>query len=105
MNALVLAPATGPTPGRMKQPTKDALRQWLVLAVERNEQLQGEIFFLRQAGLLVPTEQAQLVADLVDAATALGHHEALRSSSDETIDYWRTRVKQLCAGLVAGIDQ
>lgn len=99
MTALVLAPAANPAPGRMKQPTKDALRHWLVLAMERNEQLQGEIFFLRRAGLLVPAEQATLVAQLVEAATALGHHETLRSSSNETIDYWRARVAELRAAL------
>jgi len=52
MSALVLQPAQGKTPGRMKQPTKDALRHWLVLAAERSEQLRGENLGLRQAGML-----------------------------------------------------
>jgi hypothetical protein len=52
MSALVLQPAQGKTPGRMKQLTKDALRHWLVLAAERNEQLRGENLRLRQAGML-----------------------------------------------------
>ena len=31
---------------------------------------------------------------LIDAASALGHHETLRSSSDDTIAYWRSMVAE-----------
>jgi len=82
----------------MRQPTKDAYRQWLTQANEQIEQLQAEVAELR-AGVSTRTTRPGLVADLVTAATALGHHETLRSSSDETIDYWRTRVEQLRAEL------
>lgn len=49
MPALVLAPVTADAgvPVRMRQPTKDAVRQWLVQAGERIEQLQAEIAELR----------------------------------------------------------
>ena len=102
MPALVLAPVTADAgvPVRMRQPTKDAVRQWLVQAGERIEQLQAEIAELRAQGATTVDERAQLLADLVAAATALGHHETLRSSSDETIDYWRARTEQLLAALI-----
>lgn len=100
MSGLVLVPAPKDpgVPSRMRQPTKDAYRQWLAQANERIEQLQDEVAELR-AGGSTSTTRSGLVADLVSAATALGYHETLRSSSDETIDYWRTRVEQLCAEL------
>ncbi|PJL44704.1 hypothetical protein [Stenotrophomonas maltophilia] len=101
MSALVLVPAPDVPgiPARMRQPTKDAYRQWLTQANERIEQLQAEVAELR-AGGSTSTTRPGLVADLVTAATALGHHETLRSSSDETIDYWRTRVEQLRTELI-----
>jgi len=99
MSALVLAPATGPTPGRMKQPTKAALRHWLVLAAERTEQLQAELAELRAAGATTKTQREQLLAELVEASVSLGHHETLRSSSDETIEFWRAEVQRLRAAL------
>ncbi|HIE5094760.1 hypothetical protein WG628_11890 [Stenotrophomonas maltophilia] len=100
MSGLVLVPAPEDPgiPARMRQPTKDAYRQWLTQANERIEQLQAEVAELR-AGGSTSTTRPGLVDDLVTAATALGHHETLRSSSDETIDYWRTRVEQLRAEL------
>lgn len=100
MSGLVLVPAPKDpgVPARMRQPTKDAYRQWLTQANERIEQLQAEVDELR-AGGSTSTTRPDLIDDLVTAATALGHHETLRSSSDETIDYWRTRVEQLCAEL------
>lgn len=99
MPALVLAPITADAgvPVRMRQPTKDAYRQWLAQANDNIEQLQAEVAELR-AGGSTSTTRPGLVADLVPA-TALGHHKALRSSSDETINYWRTRVEQLRAEL------
>jgi len=102
MSALVLAPATCPTPGRMKQPTKAALRHWLVLAAERTEQFQAELAELRVQGAITSTEREQLLAELIEASASLGHHETLRSSSDETIDYWRARVETLRAALIGG---
>lgn len=39
MSALVLAPAEDRAPTRMRQPTKTALRQWLVQVTDRIEQL------------------------------------------------------------------
>ncbi len=98
MSGLVLVPAPEDPgiPARMRQPTKDAYRQWLAQANDNIEQLQAEVAELRAGG---STTRPGLVADLVTAATALGHHETLRSSSDETIDYWRTRVEQLRAEL------
>jgi len=102
MSALVLAPATGPTLGRMKQPTKAALRHWLVLAAERTEQLQAEVAELRAQGPITSTEREWLLTELVEAAARLGHHETLRSSSNETIDYWRARVETLRAALIGG---
>ncbi|WP_294995465.1 hypothetical protein [uncultured Stenotrophomonas sp.] len=100
MSNLVLVPAPKDpgVPSRMRQPTKDAYRQWLTQANERIEQLQAEVAELR-AGGSIRTTRLGLITDLVAAATALGHHETLRSSSDETIDYWRTRVEQLRAEL------
>ncbi len=100
MSGLVLVPApqVPGIPARMRQPTKDAYRQWLTQANERIEQLQAEVAELRGGGS-TSTTRPGLVADLVTAASALGHHETLRSSSDETIDYWRTRVEQLRAEL------
>ncbi|WP_329763963.1 hypothetical protein [Stenotrophomonas geniculata] len=100
MTGLVLVPAPEDPgiPARMRQPTKDAYRQWLAQANERIEQLQAEVAELR-AGGSSSTTRPGLVTDLVTAATALGHNETLRSSSDETIDYWRTRVEQLRAEL------
>lgn len=100
MSGLVLAPVPPEVaiPVRMRQPTKDAVRQWLVQANARIDQLQAELAELRAGGSTSNTRPG-LVADLVTAATALGHHETLRSSSDETIDYWRTRVEQLRAEL------
>ncbi|WP_426805338.1 hypothetical protein [Stenotrophomonas sp. SrG] len=102
MSALVLAPATGPTPGRMKQPTKAALRHWLVLAAERTEQLQAELTELRANGATTSTEREQLLTELVEAAARLGHHETLRSTSDETIELCRARVQTLRAALIGG---
>lgn len=101
MSGLVLVPApeVPGIPARMRQPTKDAYRQWLTLANERIEQLQAEVAELRTGGR-TSTTRPVLIDDLVTAATALGHHETLRSSSDETIDYWRTRVEQLRAELI-----
>ena len=99
MSALVLAPATGPTPGRMKQPTKAALRHWLVLAAEQNAQLRAEVEELRAGGCQAQALQDQLVADLIGAAVTLGKHETLRSSSDQTIKNWRARVDHLRAAL------
>ncbi|HEL3784038.1 TPA: hypothetical protein UM046_004314 [Stenotrophomonas maltophilia] len=95
---LVPAPKDPGVPARMRQPTKDAYRQWLAQANDRIEQLQAEVAELR-AGGSTSTTRAGLVTDLVTAATALGRHETLRSSSDETIDYWRTLVEQLRAEL------
>lgn len=80
MSGLVLAPATGPTPGRMKQPTKAALRHWLVLTAEPNEQLKEEVAELRADGATTSTERERLLAELIEAAASLGHHETLRSS-------------------------
>ena len=102
MSALVLHPGEGKAPGRMKQPTKDALRHWLVLAVERNEQLQGENLVLRRAGLLTPEEREPLLAELIEAAASLGHYETLRSSPNETIEFWRAEVQRLRAALNGG---
>jgi len=101
MSGLVLVPAPKDpgVPARMRQPTKDAYRQWLTQANERIEQLQAEVAELR-AGGSTSTTQPGLINDLITAATALGHHETLRSSSDETIDYWRMRVEQLRAELI-----
>ncbi|HEL3778686.1 TPA: hypothetical protein UOA91_002882 [Stenotrophomonas maltophilia] len=100
MSGLVLVPAPEDPgiPARMRQPTKDAYRQWLTQANERIEQLQAEVAELRASGGTSTTRPA-LVDDLVTTATALGHHETLRSSNDETINYWRTRVEQLRAEL------
>lgn len=100
MSGLVLVPAPEDPgiPARMRQPTKDAYRQWLTQANERIEQLQAKVAELR-AGGSTSTTRLGLIDDLVTAATALGHHETLRSSSDETIDYWRTRIEQLRAEL------
>lgn len=80
MSALVLAPAQDRAPTRMRQPTKAALRQWLVQATDRIEQLQAEVAKLRAGGGLPGTEHDQVLADLIDAATNLGHYETLRSS-------------------------
>ncbi|MBH1591924.1 hypothetical protein I5U77_05650 [Stenotrophomonas maltophilia] len=100
MSGLVLVPApeNPGIPARMRQPTKDAYRQWLAQANERIQQLQAEVAELR-AGGSTSTTRPGLVADLVTAASALGHHETLRRSSDEAIDYWRKRVEQLRAEL------
>jgi hypothetical protein len=38
---------------------------------------------------------------LIEAASALGHHETLRSSDDDTIRYWKDRVAELRTTLVA----
>jgi hypothetical protein len=95
---LVPAPEDPGIPARMRQPTKDAYRQWLAQANDRIEQLQAEVAELR-AGGSTSTTRPGLIDDLVTAATAVGHHETLRSSSDETIDYWRTEVQRLCAAL------
>lgn len=99
MSGLVLVPAPKDpaVPARMRQPTKDAYRQWLAQANERIEQQRAELAELRAGGS--SNSRPGLVDDLVTAASALGHHETLRSSSDETIDYWRTRVEQLRAEL------
>ncbi len=96
MSGLVLVPAPEDPgiPARMRQPTKDAYRQWLAQANERIEQLQAEVAELR-AGSSTGHSRLGVVGHLVRAASALGHHETLRSSSEETIDYWRTRVEQL----------
>lgn len=99
MSALVLQSADGKAPGRMKQPTKDALRHWLVLAAERNEQLQGENLMLRQDGLLAPEEREPLLGELIEAAANLGRYKTLRSSPNETIEYWRAEVQRLRAAL------
>lgn len=101
MSGLVLVPAPKDpgVPARMRQPTKDAYRQWLTQANERIQQLQADVAALR-AGGSTSTTRPGLINDLITAATALGHHETLRSSSDETIDYWRTRVEQLRAELI-----
>lgn len=100
MSGLVLVPpaADAGVPVRMRQPTKDAYRQWLAQAYDLVEQLQAEVGDLR-AGQPLPAEQHQTLTDLIAAATALGHHETLRSSSDETIDYWRARVDSLRTAL------
>jgi hypothetical protein len=100
MNRLVLVPpaADAGVPVRMRQPTKDAYRQWLAQAHDLVDQLQAEVGDLR-AGQPLPAGQHQTLNDLIEAATALGHHETPRSSSDETIDYWRARVETLRAAL------
>lgn len=103
MSGLVLVPAPEDPgiPARMRQPTKDAYRQWLAQANERIGQLQAEVAELRVGGS-ASTTRPGLVADLVTAATALGHHETLRSSSDGTIDYWRAEVQRLRVALDGG---
>jgi len=101
MPALVLAPVTADAgvPVRMRQPTKDAVRQWLVQAGERIEQLQAEIAELRAQGATSSTDRDQLLAELIEAAASLGHHETLRSSPEETIEFWRAEVQRLRAAL------
>lgn len=99
MSDLVLQPAAGPAPTRMKQPTKDALRHWLVLVAEQNARLRAEVEELRAGGGQAKPLQDQLVADLIGAAMTLGKHETLRSSSDQTIKTWRARVDHLRAAL------
>lgn len=47
---LVPAPEDPGIPARMRQPTKDAYRQWLTQANERIEQLQAEVAELRAGG-------------------------------------------------------
>lgn len=99
MSDLVLQPAAGPAHSRIKQPTKDALRHWLVLAAEQNARLRAELEELRAGGGQSKPLQDQLVADLIGAAVTLGKHETLRSSSDQTIENWRARVDRLRAAL------
>ncbi|OEZ02278.1 MULTISPECIES: hypothetical protein [Stenotrophomonas] len=97
MSGLVLVPPAtdAGVPVRMRQPTKDAYRQWLAQAHDLVERLQAD-----RAGQILPADQHQTLIDLIEAATALGHHETLRTSSDETIDYWRARVDTLRAALI-----
>ncbi|HAI45594.1 MAG TPA: hypothetical protein DCM50_02645 [Stenotrophomonas sp.] len=101
MPALVLAPVKvdAGEPVRMPQPTKGAVRHWLVQAGERIEQLQGEIAELPAQGATRSTERDQLLAELIEAAASLGHHDALRSSPEETIEFWRAEVQRLRAAL------
>lgn len=103
MSGLVLVPVpeVPGIPARMRQPTKDAYRQWLTQANERIEQLQAEVAELR-AGGSTGHSRLGVVGDLVRAASALGHHETLRSSSDETIDYWRGEIQRLRVALDGG---
>ncbi|MDX3932648.1 MAG: hypothetical protein QHC77_12010 [Stenotrophomonas sp.] len=99
MSALVLSPAQDRAPTRMRQPTKAALRQWLVQATDRIEQLQAEVAELRAGGGLAGVERDQVLTELIEAATNLGHYETLRCSPQETIDYWRNEVQQHRAAL------
>ncbi|MCU1004522.1 MULTISPECIES: hypothetical protein [Stenotrophomonas] len=48
--ALVPAPEDPGIPARMRQPTKDAYRQWLAQVNERIEQLLAEVAELRARG-------------------------------------------------------
>lgn len=63
MPALVLAPVTADAgvPVRMRQPTNDAVRQWLVQAGKRIEQLLAGIAELRAQGTTTSTERDQLL--------------------------------------------
>lgn len=99
MSALVLAPAQDRAPTRMRQPTKAALRQWLVQATDRIEQLQAEVAELRAGGGVTGPEREEALDDLIGAATNLGHYETLRSSSQETIDHWHNEVRRYRAAL------
>ena len=47
----------------------------------------------------------EAVRALVEAAEALGHHSALRSSGDDTIAYWAERVASLSQALTAAQQQ
>ncbi|MCJ8005736.1 hypothetical protein MU483_13765 [Staphylococcus aureus] len=107
MSGLVLVPAPEDPgiPARMRQPTKDAYRQWLAQANERIEQLQAEVAELRNQGATTSTERDQLLAELIEAAASLGHYETLRSSPEETIEFWRVEVQRLRVALVGGIDE
>lgn len=95
---LVLDAVAERPPRRMKQPTKDTIRAWLRDAETRAAQLQADMRELR-AEQLPADERTRLVADLVHAAAALGHHKTLRSSSDRTINHWQARVDALVAAL------
>jgi len=96
MSALELVPVVGRVLSRMKQPTKDAYRQWLNQANDRIAELEQQ---LRVQAARPAHMTAGLLTDLIEAAQALGHHETLRSSSDDTITYWRGRVASLRAEL------
>lgn len=104
MSGLVLVPAPEDPriPARMRQPTKDAYRQWLTQANERIEQLQAEVAELRCRGATPNIERDQLLAELIEAAASLGHHETLRSSPEVTIEFWRAEVHRLRVALVGG---
>lgn len=99
MSALVLAPAQDRAPTRMRQPTKAALRQWLVQATERIEQLQAEVAELRAGGGLTGLDREEALEDLIGSAKNLGYYQTLRSSTEETIDFWRAEVQRLRAAL------
>ena len=79
MGDLVLVPPTvsAAVPVRMRQPTKDAYRQWLAEAHDLVEQLQAEVGYLR-AGQPLPAEQHRTLAELITVATALGHHDPVQ---------------------------
>ncbi|WP_329845744.1 hypothetical protein [Stenotrophomonas sepilia] len=107
MTGLVLVPAPEDPgiPARMRQPTKDAYRQWLAQANERIEQLQAEIAELRDQGATTSAERDPLLAELIEAAASLGHYETLRSSPEETIKFWRAEIQRLRAALDGGIGE
>lgn len=51
------------------------------------------------------TTDNKALADLIEAAQTLGHHSALRSSSDDTIAYWSDRVRKLQAAISPQADK
>ncbi|KIP87491.1 hypothetical protein SN15_02040 [Stenotrophomonas maltophilia] len=99
MSTLVLAPAQDRAPTRMRQPTKAALRQWLVQATDRIEQLQAEVAELRADGALTGLDREEAIEHLIGSAINLGYYQTLRSSPEETIDFWRAEVERLRAAL------